>query len=234
MADEIEKPDEFQMPKDDEIKKRPGSADGARKGADRGSRARRERFRDGAVVRVGENRLMSEAPPQVMAKILHDTLVMERSSDHLVKTLKIPEPFSQIFREKVALYREAVILMRLIAEAEHRAKFADVQGAYEKILFGAHPIREGLEKLKGLKSAMMDLNKIVNTHEKARHLAWAREWFAEMGYDAENPITDFLLVTSWMEEFVVQLKRLRNVSTLCRERRLPRHAASDVRRRRSK
>jgi hypothetical protein len=144
-----------------------------------------------------------------MAKILHDTLVMERSSDHLVKMLKIPEPFSQIFREKVALYREAVILMRLIAESQHEPKFADVQSAYEKILFSAASTREGLEKLNSLKGAMVDLNKIVNTQDKARYISWAREWFAEMGYDAKNPITDFLLVTSWMEEFVGTAKAIK-------------------------
>jgi hypothetical protein len=46
MADEIKKPEnEFKMPKDDEIKNRPGSADGARQGADRGSRGKERKHR---------------------------------------------------------------------------------------------------------------------------------------------------------------------------------------------
>lgn len=163
--------------------------------------------------RADENKPMPEAPAQVIAKILHDTLVMENSSDHLVKTLKIPEPFIQVFREKVALYREAVILMRLIAESQQEAKFADVQSAYEKILFGAAPTREGLEKLNSVKGAMVDLNKVVSPQEDSRYFAWAREWFAEMGYDAENPITDFLLANMWMQEFIGTAKTIKECLT---------------------
>jgi hypothetical protein len=42
---------------------------------------------------------------------------------------------------------------------------------YEKILFGATPTQENLEKLKAMKGAMVDLNKVVNTQEKARYIS---------------------------------------------------------------
>jgi hypothetical protein len=156
---------------------------------------------------------MPEAPPQVMAKILHHTLVIERSSDHLVKTLQIPEPFIQRFREKVALYREAVILMRLVAESKQEDRFASVQCAYEAILFGPVPAREGLGKLKTIRAAMTDLNKVVSTQEKSRCISWAREWFVTIGYDAANPITNFLLANMWMQEFIGTAKAIRECLT---------------------
>ena len=59
---------------------------------------------------------------------------LEGSVSHPVETLRIPEPLIEVFRYKVALYRAAVILMRLIAESSEESKFVDVQTAYETIL----------------------------------------------------------------------------------------------------
>jgi hypothetical protein len=42
----------------------------------------------------------------------------------------------------------------------------------------------------------------LSPQEDSRYFAWAREWFANLGYDAANPITDFLLVNMWMQEFI--------------------------------
>jgi hypothetical protein len=163
--------------------------------------------------RADENKPMPEAPAQVIAKNVHDILVTARLGDSLAETLKIPEPSIQLFREKVTRYREAVILMRLIAESKQEDRFASVQGAYEAILFGPIPTQEGLEKLKMIKAAMTDLNKIVGTQKESRYISWAREWFAEMGYDAQNPITDFLLVNHWMQEYNGTAKAIRECLT---------------------
>jgi hypothetical protein len=152
---------------------------------------------------------MPEAPPQAVAKILIEELVIGRFSDHLAISLKIPEPFIQVFREKVALYRAAVILMRLIAESKHDDKFAPVQSAYEEILFGPTPTEEGLEKLKSMKAAMTDLGQIVSPQEDSRYFAWGREWYAEIGYDVTNPVTNFLLTSTWMQEFIGTSKAIK-------------------------
>lgn len=148
-----------------------------------------------------------ESTPTVIAKLLHETLVMERSSDPLVERFKIPEPLIAAFRAKVALYREAVILMRLISESNQEAKFVDVQTAYETILFGAVPTPEGLEKLKTLKAAMADLRELAQ--ENSRPASWARQWFADMGYDVTNAITNALLANTWMEEYVGTAKAIK-------------------------
>jgi hypothetical protein len=153
------------------------------------------------------NRPMSQLSPQALAKLLHDTLVMERSSDHLVERFEIPEPLIAVFRAKVALYREAVILMRLIAESNQEPKFVGVQTAYETILFGAVPTPEGLEKLKTLKGAMADLREIAQ--ENSRHASWAQQWFADIGYDVTNPITNSLLAMTWMEEYIGTAKAIK-------------------------
>ncbi|MFZ0636792.1 MAG: hypothetical protein WA755_13235 [Candidatus Acidiferrales bacterium] len=149
-----------------------------------------------------------ESAATAMARLLHDNLVTRRSSDHLVETLKIPEPFIEVFREKVALYREAVILMRLIGESSQESRFAEVQSAYESILLGSAPTPEGLEKLKALKGAMADLHEIVGTPENSRFFSWARRWFADLGYDVTNPVTNFLLVTGWMDEYTSTAKTI--------------------------
>jgi hypothetical protein len=159
--------------------------------------------------RARENKSMSEAPPQVIAKNLHEILVTARFSDPLAETLKIPEPFIQLFREKVTRYREAVILMRLIAESKQQDKFASVQCAYDAILFGPLPTQEGLEKLTMIRAAMADLNKIVGNQEESWCISWAREWLAEIGYDAQNPITDFLLANHWMQEYIGTAKAIK-------------------------
>ncbi|MGA8022271.1 MAG: hypothetical protein WCC18_04100 [Candidatus Acidiferrales bacterium] len=152
---------------------------------------------------------MPEFSPQVLATMLHDDLVTGRSCDYLVETLRIPEPLIEVFRYKVALYRAAVILMRLIAESSEESKFVDVQTAYETILFGPAPTPEGLEQLTALKAAMADLHEIVRTQENPQYFSWARKWFADIGYDATNPITNFLLVNTWMEEYVETAKAIK-------------------------
>jgi hypothetical protein len=151
---------------------------------------------------------MPQLSPQALAKLLHDTLVMERSSDPLVERFEIPEPLIAVFRAKVALYREAVILMRLIAESSQEAKFVEVQTAYETILFGAVPSPEGLEKLKTLQDAMADLRETAQ--ENARPASWARQWFADMGYDVTNPITNSLLTNTWMQEHISTAKTVQD------------------------
>lgn len=154
------------------------------------------------------NRPMPQLSPQALAKLLHDTLVMERSSDHLEERFEIPEPLIAVFRAKVALYREAVILMRLIAESSQEAKFVEVQTAYETILFGPIPTPEALERLKTLKDAMADLRETAQ--QNARHASWARRWFADMGYDVTNPITNSLLANTWMQEYISTAKAIKD------------------------
>ncbi|MGA8025019.1 MAG: hypothetical protein WCC18_13785 [Candidatus Acidiferrales bacterium] len=161
----------------------------------------------GSSYRSPDEGLRMESAPAVMAKMLHENLVAGRSTDVLVETLHIPEHHVEVFREKVALYREAVILMRLIAESKQQERFASVQRAYEEILFGATPTREGLEKLKALKDAMADLREIAQ--ENSRHASWARQWFADMGYDVTNPITNSLLAMTWMEEYIGTAKAIK-------------------------
>jgi len=147
--------------------------------------------------------------PRGFAEDLHKILVEDRFNDDLAQTFEIPPERVQAFRERVARYRQAVILMRLLTEAHNRKGAEEVLRAYEAIVFGARPTTIGIRNVEALKVAMVDLNRLVDPEGKPREFDWARAWFAEIGQDSYNPVTNFLLATRWMDEYIGTAKAIR-------------------------
>lgn len=148
--------------------------------------------------------------PQALAKVFYETLIEERSDDDLAQRFEVPLELVPVFRQKVTLYREAVILMCLIAESENQGRFAAVQSAYEGILFGRIITVEGSRKLAAIRTAMADLDRAIDTRRNSGDLLfWARDWWADIGRDIHNPVANCLLGFQWMDEYIYTTKTIK-------------------------
>lgn len=134
---------------------------------------------------------------------------VERSCDHLVEMFHIPEPIVGRFCERTMLYREGVILMRLIAHSQDDSRFSEVQCAYEAILIGQSPTSRGIRQLMHLKSAMTDLQTLVRSEQVSQNIAWAQRWFRTIGHDEPNPVANFELAMVWTEEVIGTSKAIK-------------------------
>ncbi len=153
--------------------------------------------------------MVRDSAPKLLAKYLHDILVEGKSDDDWPATFEVPAGMVWKFREKVACYREAVILMRLMAEEADSDRAGEVRSAFEAIVLGSHISLRGLRKLRGLRAAMGDLGRLVSPEGKPKEFAWARRWFGDIGYDATNPMTCLLLATHWMNAYIYTAKAIR-------------------------
>jgi hypothetical protein len=140
--------------------------------------------------------------PETIAQSMHEVVVEERAEDNLPQQFGIPEAALSDFRAKVTIYREAVILMLLLSESESQAKLKGVLVAYEKIVFGSIPSPISLQKLNAVKSAMSNLNSLLDLEKKTKEFTWAKEWLNEVGHDEYNPVTLSMFAVHWMDEFV--------------------------------
>lgn len=148
------------------------------------------------------SRFRKEDPAsKIIARKLHEILVEKYFYEDLLKRLDIPSAFAQKFLDKVARYREAIILMCLVSEAQDHKEFGKVLNAYKEMVFGPGAALEGIQNLTALDAAVVDLYRLFDPRGTVEEFAWGREWFAQIGYEADNPITNFLLARLWIGEY---------------------------------
>jgi hypothetical protein len=92
----------------------------------------------------------------------------------------------------MTLYCEAGVLRVLLTQNEQDSNYNDLVQEFEKLIFPHGPTSEGMTKLKAVKSAMIDLDRLIV--EKNGELSWALNWFAGIGHDETNPATLVMLV----------------------------------------
>jgi hypothetical protein len=101
------------------------------------------------------------------------------------------------FRQKAFLYREANVLLALLAWAQKDPLFERPLWEYERILFAQSPeTPSSAVRLQAIKTAMADLDALMK--EDKRQLTWGRQWFAGLGYDETNPVTLTLFAVHWL------------------------------------
>jgi hypothetical protein len=118
-----------------------------------------------------------------------------------------------ICADKVDIYREAMLLLSLSAEAQTQRQWKLVLHSCEECIFGTIPLDPKHQRLQAIKSAMADLSQLLNPDFK-RELSWGLKWFQDIGDDAtaRNPVRLSLFVSAWMDEYIALVKTLRQVS----------------------
>jgi hypothetical protein len=153
------------------------------------------------------------ASPDVVATSLYEVVVVERAEDDLPEQFEVPAVIVPLFRARVTLYREAIILMSLVSESQTKRQFKDVLIAYEILLMGSVPSPAALQKMNELKAAMADLNRLYNPEGLPKEFTWGMEWFQEIGHNEVNPVRLCLFAALWMGEFVSTVQTLRDLES---------------------
>ncbi|HVA69042.1 MAG TPA: hypothetical protein VNF45_06985 [Candidatus Binataceae bacterium] len=120
----------------------------------------------------------------------------------------LPEVVWRKFQPKWRFYREAIIWRSLISRLEADPRYADVLRGYEGLILPSSPTPEGLAKVAELKSAMSDVDKMIQGgSEKA--IGWVRAWFEDLGGPEAlgnvSPIFTFGLA---VPKFVVMIEKI--------------------------
>jgi hypothetical protein len=107
-------------------------------------------------------------------------------------TTFIPVNKRDAFATKIKLYCEADVLRVLLTEKQTNPRYLDLNKEFEKLIFPFTRTAEGTTKLEAIKSAMINIDKLI--FEENKELSWARSWFETIGHNETNPATLFLLV----------------------------------------
>ncbi len=149
--------------------------------------------------------------PDIVATSLYEVLVVERAEDDLPARFEVPTAVVPLFRARVKLYREAIILMSLLSESQTNQQFKAVLVAYERLVMGSVPSPAALQKMNELKAAMADLNRLLNPEGLPKEFTWSMKWFHEIGHGEHNPVRLSLFATLWMGEFASAVESLRDL-----------------------
>jgi hypothetical protein len=139
----------------------------------------------------------------LFARTLYEGLIQGRSGEKLAAESRIPPSIRARFTAKVAIYREAVLLMTLMSWAEKRAEFKKVLHSYEGIVFGAEATPCGLDNVAILKTGMHALAELIEGGGQGKELIWSIAWFRDIGHDEHNPLELALFAAAWMDEYIM-------------------------------
>lgn len=146
-----------------------------------------------------------------IVKNLYEGFVQERSGDEFSdESNNLPPELRGKFQARIHLYREAMLLLALIAESKIRPELEPVLQLCERYVFGADPTKAASDKLNAIKAGMSRLAHLLNPGNP-RQLTWGVEWFLEMGHTAVNPVHLTLFVTAWMDDYIALVKTIREL-----------------------
>lgn len=135
--------------------------------------------------------------PIMIAELLHGIMAEEDNPQAAPEAFHLPDTVHDRFRDKVFLYREAIVLLALLIRAKQDSLFEPALQEYEHILFPESPgTPAGTKRLQAVKAAMQDLQALMDPQDTHK-LTWGRNWFSAIGYDETNPATLMLFFTFW-------------------------------------
>jgi len=144
-----------------------------------------------------------------LAHLLHSEFVLTDVKRFQPQSYGVPENSHRPFIVKVALYREALILMVILGRVQQDEQYRSLLMEYESIILpGDTPAPGGLGKMHAIKAAMNDLRDLFHNVTKPNGLPWCMNWFLEAGITKMDPLKDVLLNTVWMNEWLAAQKRL--------------------------
>jgi hypothetical protein len=137
--------------------------------------------------------------PVKLADMLHRMLAEEQTPDTVPEAYYLPEFVHEAFRERMLLYREALLLKALVSQADDDSLFVPLLRQYECILYPNGPeeaMREGRKQ--DVRSATADLGDLLTPRDDP-NLSWSQRWFSEIGHKETNSITLMLFLYFWTD-----------------------------------
>jgi hypothetical protein len=98
------------------------------------------------------------------------------------------------FREKTRLYKQAAVMLCIMACERNDKRFAGLRKNFENRIF---PTARGEEFLESYLAAISDLEDLISPPEMKFY--WARRWFSAIGVEITNPVRATLFVISWQQ-----------------------------------
>ena len=126
--------------------------------------------------------------------------------------LEISEGASFSFTNKVRVYRFTLVLMVLVSEEKKCPDLIQVRENLEGFFFGEQN-KEGMEKLKYVKSAMKDLSDLLFSNDR-RKLSWAMNWLHDAGVEESNPATLTFFSIAWMDDYILITKAVQKIVSM--------------------
>jgi hypothetical protein len=135
-----------------------------------------------------------------LADMLHRMLAEEQTPETAPEAYYLPEFIHDAFRRQMLLYRQALLLKALIAQADDDPPlFGPLLRQYESILYPdslEEAVRE--RRKQDIRHATAALGDLLGRPEDP-DLSWGQRWFSEIGYKEINPVTLSLLLYFWID-----------------------------------
>jgi len=147
------------------------------------------------------------APAAQIANDLHAVIVEEGGCDEFNQPEKygVPETYHVLFRAKMRIYREALVLFVLINKAKEDQKYEPVLRSYEAIVLPPSPTIDGMTKLEALNGAMHRFSDLLKGYRESpdpQYFSWVESWFAGIGDDQLNVTYMTLFSTYWINSWL--------------------------------
>jgi hypothetical protein len=158
---------------------------------------------------TGFLRRRQKVPDDGIANALFKMMVLEGDEDAHPERYPVPANIWPQFASKMRLYREATMLMALLAQNQKEKRYEKVLTSFEQLIFPTSPDDGVSTKAAALKNATRDLGDLFS-HDRADEmgLLWSRKWFAQIGYEENNPIRLSVFAISWMDRYIAAIDTL--------------------------
>src|SRR6266852_4131713 len=147
----------------------------------------------------------------VIAQTLFTIMVDEAETHDKPENFNISPTTEQRYRAKMRLYREAVILMLLLARVQKERRYEGVLQSFEGRILAETPTLEGLARADALRAAMLDLNGLTGPEAKERGLRWSAAWLSDIGHEESNPVRLTLFSLFWMDFYIAIAKSVKEL-----------------------
>jgi hypothetical protein len=150
-----------------------------------------------------------KAPAAVIASRLFELMVLEGDEDVYPERYPVETDIWPQFALKMRLYREATMLMALLAQSQKEERYQKVLTSYERLIFPTSPHGGVSTKVDVLKNATRDLAALFS-YDRADHrgFLWSRNWFAQIGHEENNLVSLSLFAIGWMDMYIAAIDTL--------------------------
>ncbi len=141
----------------------------------------------------------SRQPAEAIAEHLFRTLIEEAEDDPERFRVRVPTMIRPQFRAKARLYREATVLMLLLARARKERPYQGVLKSFEQMILPGTQTENATGKREALKAAVLDMNELMSAEAKRVAPSWSRAWLQDIGHAETNPATLAQFAMLWVD-----------------------------------
>jgi hypothetical protein len=137
--------------------------------------------------------------PNVLADVLLTEFIADKDEN---ARFNLRWPASDVFQNKVARYKLALVLLALLAAEQKDARYEQVKTHLEKLVFSPD-IADGMPFFLQVKSAMDEISQLLDARDNpAQWMTWAQHWLEDVGINETNPAVTFQFALLWTDNYV--------------------------------